>query len=156
MAISAESQRDQLFQDGSALRVQVVEALREAYQIKLGPKEIIFRKSIISTEKKSQDLLAGFLAYDDRVSAFIQMLGTTRQVETAGGLEEISLNTQLQFAMYASQLSTHREGIRSAMHDLNDVLSSRRTGANTLTALFVSLASLFVALFLGTITVMSR
>ncbi len=151
-----EAKRDTLFRDGTAFRARVVQALEQAYQIKITLREAVFRTSIRKTETRSGDLLKSFLEYDDRVSALIQQMGTAQQVQTSSGLKSISLNTQFQFAIYVSQLSTHRDSIRSAMSELSGVTGSRRAEANAMTALFVSLASLFVALFLGVVGIMAR
>ena len=154
--VTVETQRDQLFQQGAQLRTRVIEALDRAYTIKVSLREALFRRAIVEAEGRSRELQRSVVEYEDQVSAFVQRLATAQQIQTPNGLQPISLNTQFQFAIYVSQVSTHRDAIRAAMRDLSDVVSSRRTQANTLTALVVSLASVFIALFLGVVNILSR
>ena len=153
---TVEQERDQLFSDGSTLRTRIVEKLRNGQELRVTPKEAILRNRIANAEKLSRQLTNDFMSYNGRVTNFVQRLATTQNVQTPQGLQPLNLNTQFQFAIYISQLSTHREMIRSALGDYNELISSRRTQANAMLALLVSLASIFIALFLGIMNFMSR
>ncbi len=154
--LTVEQERDLLFSEGSALRNRVVQEMQRAQEIRVTPKEAMLRARIANSERTSRQLTEDFMAYEGRASNYIQRLATAQTIQTPQGAQPINLNTQFQFAIYISQLSTHRETIRSALRDFNELVSSRRAQANTVLALIVSLASVFVALFMGIMNFMSR
>lgn len=153
---TVEEDRDALFREGSALRERLVAAMKGTQEIEVGPWEALVRTRIRQAEQKSRQLTEEFIGYDGRVSAFMEKLATMDQMQTPQGLQPINLNTRFLIAVYVSQLSTHRETVRSVLHDLNELVSSRRTQASTILALIVSLAAVFIALFLGVLNLMAR
>ncbi len=154
--LTVEHERDLLFADGTTLRGRVISRLQEAQQVRVTPEEALLRRRIANAEKTWSALTEEFLAYDSRVSDFLQRLATAQNIQTPQGVQPINLNTQLQFAIYASQVSAHREAIRSALRDFGELISSRRAQANTVVGLMVSVAAIFISLFLGIMNFMSR
>jgi len=146
--LTLEQERDQLFAEGSTLRGRIVEELRKGQEIRVTPRETVTRTQITNAEGIAHRLTEDFMVFDGRISDYVQRLATQQNVP--------NLNRRLELAIYVSQLSAHRETSRSALRDLSEVVSSRRAQANAMLALIVSLASVFIALFLGIVNVMSR
>ena len=102
MAIGAPMTVDQqlaaLFADGTSLRTRIVDGLGIARAIAVTPKEAVLRARISDAEKLAGELTRDFIAYDARVTTFIQTLATVQVVNGA----TVNLNNQLQFAIFSS------------------------------------------------------
>ena len=99
--VAIEDERNELFNDGSALRDRLIRELERAQLIRVTAKEALLRNRIIHSEETLHQLRKEFVAYDGRVSNLIQTLATASNVRTPQGVEEpINLNRQFQFAVY--------------------------------------------------------
>ncbi len=141
-----EDDRDRLYREGTQVRQTALALLVFVQGQQITLREAFLRRDLSELGDSYQRLFQQYLEFENRVSDFLQKVATTRQMRTQAGLEPVSLNLLLTFSVYTSQLSTHRDSLRSLVHEVGEVLSSKRGQANTLAAISVALVSLLVSL----------
>jgi len=121
------------------LRNDVSKRLRTANDVQIGLLEAICRNKIKTIENDFTNFQDQFIVYEERLNNFLtKWFGPQVRFPDLG--------SQISLTLYYSSLSNYRDSVRSLLRDLGRVIEDRRSRANNLIGITVSLITLLVAI----------
>jgi len=122
----------------ASLRNQISKAFKSLNDIRVGPIEAVCRNKLRLIEKDFMKFQDGFVSFENKLNDFLtKWFGPKVRFPDLGA--------QISLTLYYFSISNHRDCVRSMLQDVGRTLEDRRTRANNLLGLTISLIALLIS-----------